>query len=698
MENKFKVTIIIPANNAESTLGNTIDSAVNQTYKDLEIIVVNDGSDDRTQMIADEYSEADSRITVLSHDKNRGVSAARNTGLRAATGDYIMFLDADDELVPDAVKYCLAAALHYKADYVDSYQVVHLSDSNGSVKTFTEAKLPEKAQEYGSINDSPEIADMYWYVKGKLFRRSLIQDVFFDESMDIYEDLVFDMLIKSKLENYVFLKEPVYHYHQSISSYVNTRGKQHLLYLQAIEKIKPVYSRKPAEVRDRVYSLLYKNAVLAILFKLQTQNGKKADLKTVRRALMKLDDLLPDTRNNPLIPKALTALTNRCIRSSAFLNLVYSFTSKINGIKLYFNHLNLHNHCDPEIRQSLIAKKKVRINMLSMADSVKGQGVGSAYLELLGLIREYGKDDFELQINESVRDSDIVHIHTVEPINFIKMKLTDKPVVAYVHFLPETLDGSLKIPGIFMQIFKKYVVHFYESADVLVVVNPHFIDKLADIGISREKVVYIPNFATKKEYYELSSDEKKDVRDHLFEEYGIPQDSFLVMGCGQVQTRKGVLDFIEIAEKLKDIQFIWVGGFSFGVITDGYKELSYYMENPPENVTFTGIVSSDEMNLYYNAADLLFIPSYNELFPMTILESANTRTPILMRKLDLYQPILGKNYLSGNDNEDFAAKIERLKNDKKYYAEASEFSLRISQFYSEERIYKKWKRFYLSLR
>ena len=167
--------------------------------------------------------------------------------------------------------------------------------------TFTEAKLPKLTMKYGTVSDSPEIVDKYCYIKGKLIRRSLIQGVFFDESLTIYEDLYFDMILKSKLENYVFLKKPFYHYYQSILSSVNQKGEQHRHYLQAIEKIKPLFSTSPDSVRNRVYSLLYKNAILTILFKLRTQKGKAENLKEVQDALIKLDSMLPDAGNNPLI-------------------------------------------------------------------------------------------------------------------------------------------------------------------------------------------------------------------------------------------------------------------------------------------------------------------------------------------------------------------------------------------------------------
>ena len=104
---------------------------------------------------------------------------------------------------------------------------------------------------------------------------------------------------------------------------------------------------------------------------------------------------------------------------------------------------------------------KIKINMLSMADSVDGQGVGSAYLELMKLLKEDGMDDFEIYLNKGTK-YDILHAHTVEPRNYIKMKLTKSPTVAYVHFLPDTLDGSIKLPKFAFGIFKKYVIKFYK--------------------------------------------------------------------------------------------------------------------------------------------------------------------------------------------------------------------------------------------
>ena len=331
--------------------------------------------------------------------------------------------------------------------------------------------------------------------------------------------------------------------------------------------------------------------------------------------------------------------------------------------------------------------------MLSMADSVDGQGVGSAYLELMKLLKEDGKDTFEILLNDKIKNSDIIHAHTVEPRNYLKIKRAKVPTVAYVHFLPDTLDGSIKLPKFAFNIFKKYVIKFYKNADHLVVVNPIFKKDMIKAGLDENKITYIPNFVSKEKFYKKTDNEIKDIR----KKYNLDKNDFIVLGAGQVQNRKGVLDFVKVAEKLPNIKFIWAGGFSFGGITDGHKELQKVMDNPPKNVKFLGIIPRSDMNDLFNASDLLFVPSYNELFPMTILESCSTDTPLLLRNLELYEDILFKKYLSADNNDDFAKIIDKLSKDKKLYNEATENAKYISNFYCKDNVYKMWKEFYSSI-
>ena len=262
--------------------------------------------------------------------------------------------------------------------------------------------------------------------------------------------------------------------------------------------------------------------------------------------------------------------------------------------------------------------------------------------------------------------------------------------VSYVHFLPTTLDGSIKLPKFAFNIFKKYVIKFYKTADHLVVVNPIFIKDLEKAGINREKISYIPNYVSKEKFYKYTKTQKNKIR----EKYGLKDEDFIVLGAGQVQTRKGVKDFIECAKKLPKIKFVWCGGFSFGKITDGYDELKEIMENPPKNVKFLGIIPREEMNDMFNMADVLFVPSYNELFPMTILEAVNSETPLLLRNLELYEDILFDNYLKGKSNTEFVKILKELSSDEKLYKKYSKKSKLISEFYTKEHVLEMWEEFY----
>ncbi|MFA6309653.1 MAG: glycosyltransferase family 4 protein [Clostridia bacterium] len=331
------------------------------------------------------------------------------------------------------------------------------------------------------------------------------------------------------------------------------------------------------------------------------------------------------------------------------------------------------------------------INMLSSADKVKGQGVGSAYLEQVDLVKKGLGKEYEVFINK-FKFADIMHYHTIDFKHFILAKFARfKSVnVGYVHFTPETVDDSISLPRPIKFIFYKYVIAFYKSMDVLVTVNPYFIDILEKYKIKREKVTYIPNFVSEDNFYRVDSSERSKLR----EKHNISKDDFVVIGVGQVQTRKGVLDFVNIASKLKDYKFKWIGGFSFGKITAGYKELKKSMEDPENKVEFLGILEREKMNEIYNIADLLFLPSFQELFPMTILEAFNCKLPILLRDLDIYPGVFSGYYLKGSNTDEFIDVIKNLRNDKQFYEDAKLKSWEGHNFYCKEHVLSMWKDFY----
>lgn len=332
--------------------------------------------------------------------------------------------------------------------------------------------------------------------------------------------------------------------------------------------------------------------------------------------------------------------------------------------------------------------------MFCMKRQPAGQGVASATKEQIRLLQENCGDIFEIEVNGS-RDGDINHYHQVSPRFYLRMLFgalrKNRPVsVVHVHFLPETLEGSIHLPGPVMKVFCKYVIDFYRRSDHAVVVNPIFTEPLQAYGLKEERIHYIPNFVSRERFYKLPDGERNKDR----KKYGLPNEAFVVLGVGQVQTRKGVLDFLESAKQCPDMQFVWAGGFSFGTITDGYHELKERVENPPANVKFLGIVDRDELNAVYNMADVLFLPSYNELFPMSILEACNINLPLVLRNLPLYENILFGKYMHGESAEDFSALLRALQEDPELASEASQKSAEIAAFYSKEHVSDCWRKFY----
>ena len=261
----------------------------------------------------------------------------------------------------------------------------------------------------------------------------------------------------------------------------------------------------------------------------------------------------------------------------------------------------------------------------------------------------------------------------------------------HVHFLPETVEGSIKLPKIVQSFFYHYFIHFYKAAEELIVVNPIFIEPLKHYGIDKDRITYIPNVVATKDFYPKEINEASE----LFKKHNLSLDKFTVISVGQVQTRKGVLDFIEIAKQLPEVQFIWAGGFSFGKITDGYDQLTAVIKNPPSNVKFVGIVDREQMNELYNACDLLLTTSYNELFPVSILEAVNSGLPILVRDLDLYEKIYFTDYLRANNNEAFVDYIKELMTNPETMAKAKAASNKIATDYSEENVAQLWDDYYI---
>lgn len=201
-----KVSIIIPIYNVERFVTKCIQSACDQSYKNIEIILVDDESKDGSGQIADSFSQKDERITVI-HKKNGGVSSARNAGIEASTGDYICFIDGDDYVASDYVEYMLSIALRYDAKLVISPQVLG---------TFNEKQENSYKELVISPEDALEKLLCYRIREGcysKLFRRDFLgSDLRFSGDLIMGEGFTFNSIAVQKADKVVIGTKKIYYY------------------------------------------------------------------------------------------------------------------------------------------------------------------------------------------------------------------------------------------------------------------------------------------------------------------------------------------------------------------------------------------------------------------------------------------------------------------------------------------------------
>lgn len=204
------ISVIIPAYNIQDYLGVTLDSILAQTYDNLEIIVVNDGSKDHTGAVADAYAEKDIRVRVI-HKENGGVTSARLRGVFEAKGEWIGFVDGDDLIEPDMYQHLLENALKYNADISHcGYQMVFPSRVDYYYNT---GKLVEQSRETGlrDLLSGGFVEPGLW---NKLYRRELFTDLVqkMDFSIKINEDVLMNYWLFKASRKAVFEDVCPYHY------------------------------------------------------------------------------------------------------------------------------------------------------------------------------------------------------------------------------------------------------------------------------------------------------------------------------------------------------------------------------------------------------------------------------------------------------------------------------------------------------
>lgn len=202
------ISVIIPCYNVEKYLERCVESVVNQTYRKLEIILVDDGSTDTTGELCDRLSETDSRIKVV-HKENGGLSDARNAGINVAQGDFYSFIDGDDYLEPDACDVMISEMKNPDVSLVSAGMIVEDVEGNQHLNMSKEYQLLTK--EAALLNLLSPVRTIGQSSCNKLFRKQLFLDLRYKKGI-INEDMEILPKILDACNLVVLLDKPVYHY------------------------------------------------------------------------------------------------------------------------------------------------------------------------------------------------------------------------------------------------------------------------------------------------------------------------------------------------------------------------------------------------------------------------------------------------------------------------------------------------------
>ena len=233
-----KVSVIIPVYNAEAYLRQCLDSVVNQTLREIEIVCVDDGSTDGSAAILEEYAAKDVRIKIIKQG-NAGVNVARKEGLKLASGEWITFCDADDWLEQDAIAEMVNVAKQEDADCVCCGMLRDWRNGTSVFRPF----------------DEMGPSDTYNAVVNKLFKRNLLENLMMDESVSLGEDLMVSAQAMAKAKKIAVLEKGFYHYCENSSSMTHVHnGRKRVEKLARVGEIlrETMPSSEFADFHDRV--------------------------------------------------------------------------------------------------------------------------------------------------------------------------------------------------------------------------------------------------------------------------------------------------------------------------------------------------------------------------------------------------------------------------------------------------------------
>lgn len=302
-------------------------------------------------------------------------------------------------------------------------------------------------------------------------------------------------------------------------------------------------------------------------------------------------------------------------------------------------------------------KKQLKVNMLSETEfTVKGHGVHTAYVELTRALKK--RDDVDVAVNTD-QLVDVTHIQTVGTYALRHLLFGRGKKVVSAHLVPDSFIGSIKGAKYWKPLGRGWLKMFYSRADLVLACSQMVKDELErDMGLKNVELLYNTIDMSR---YECTSERKSDARKVL----GIADDKIVVVGNGQIQPRKRFDVFVDMAQKMPGVYFIWVGGIPFKKLGAEYARMQQMVESTPDNLLVTDVIPLAEVRKYFHAADIFVLPAEQENHPLCVLEAAGTGLPIVLRKIPQYDDTFADAALLAEYDDDFVNIVRELAGSKK---------------------------------
>ena len=272
-----KISIVIPVYNAEKYLEETISSILGQTYTEFEVIIVNDGSTDRSQAIIDKYARNDKRIKTIITE-NMGAPHARNTGLEASTGDYIIFFDADDVMLPNEVELLSARATEEDDLVMGSRIKVTETGSRYKENILREGIYDVRSDDIQYLMSLPPFPDNKMY-SAKVIRENNIRFA----NVKMSQDVNFYLKYLAVINRVLVIREPVCLYREVKNSISHTYNLKILDLIKSLEDVREFAESHYAA--ESFFDALY-NAIFRYVYRNLTKISFIKDYKTKERILL----------------------------------------------------------------------------------------------------------------------------------------------------------------------------------------------------------------------------------------------------------------------------------------------------------------------------------------------------------------------------------------------------------------------------